>query len=66
MMKDVTEYIVYCRKGVKCFWVDNYDIESGERVFEDKERFKFVYRKKKYEGCAVNNGEEMSPIYLVD
>ena len=38
MMKDVTEYVVYCRKGVKCFWVDNYDIESGERVFEDKER----------------------------
>ena len=46
------------KKYVKINWESNELSYAGEKDFQKW--------KKKYEGCAINNGEEMSPIYLVD
>ena len=60
-MKDLTDYII---KDGTNFYVDVYDVESGEPVFEDGEEFTFSYEGKKYVGSAVD--EEGDDVALVE
>jgi hypothetical protein len=62
--KDLSDYIV---KEGSDFYVDVYDVESGEPVFEDGEEFTFSYEGKKYVGSAVDeDGDEVALVELAD
>jgi hypothetical protein len=60
-MKDLTDYII---KDGTNFYVDVYDVESGEPVFEDGEEFTFSYEGKEYVGSAVD--EDGDDVALVE
>ena len=62
-MKDLSDYIVEVNKT---FFVDNWDAESGDPVFEQGEVFSFQYEGKTYKGMAqMDDGEEVAEVLLV-
>jgi len=61
-MKDLTDYIVE-DKGA--FYVDVWDADSGDAVFEQGEVFSFAYEGKQYKGMAQGDAEEMVEVLLV-
>lgn len=48
-MKDLSDFIISEPDG---FFVDVHDVETGERLWEDGERFRFTYEMVEYEGEA--------------
>jgi hypothetical protein len=65
-MKDLSEYIV---KQDGAFYIDLWDVDTGEPVFEVGEVFSFEYKGVTYKGMAQGNedwdDEEMVPVLLV-
>ena len=61
-MKDLTDYIV---EEDGRFYVDVWDIDSGDPVFEQGEVFSFEYEGKQYKGMAEGDDEEMAEVLLV-
>jgi hypothetical protein len=62
MMKDRSEYVV---KTGRKFFIDTYDLETGEPVFVKGEAFSFVWDGVPYKGIARSDEGEMVPILLV-
>lgn len=61
-MRDLSDYIV---KMEGEFYVDVYDVESGEALWEDGEVFTFSFEDKVYKGCAFDkDGYEMVKVTL--
>jgi predicted heme/steroid binding protein len=60
-MKDMSDYVV--RQGNK-FYVDVYDVDSGEPLWEDGEVFTFTYEGKTYRGTAEDEGDETAEVLL--
>jgi hypothetical protein len=61
-MKDLTDYVVE-ENGV--FYVDVWDVDSGDPVFEMGEVFSFEYEGKQYKGMAQGDDDEMAEVLLV-
>lgn len=61
-MKDLSDYIV---EENGRFYVDVWDVESGDPVFEQGEVFSFEYEGKTYKGMAEGDEEEMAEVLLV-
>jgi hypothetical protein len=55
-MKDLTDYIV---KEDGKFYVDCWDVDSGDPVFEQGEVFSFEYEGKQYKGMAALEDDEI-------
>ena len=55
-MKDLTNYIV---KEDGKFYVDCWDVDSGDPVFEQGEVFFFEYEGKQYKGMAALEDDEI-------
>ena len=55
-MKDLSDYIV--KEGGK-FYVDCWDTDSGDPVFEQGEVFSFVYEGVTYKGMSALDDEEL-------
>jgi len=62
MMKDLSDYIV---EENGRFYVDVWDVDSGDPVFEQGEVFSFEYEGKTYKGMAEGDDEEMAEVLLV-
>jgi hypothetical protein len=60
-MNDLSDYIV---KEEDKFYVDTYDVDTEEPTFEDKEIFTFEYEGTRYEGYAIDEGDEMSLVRI--
>lgn len=61
-MKDLSDYIV---EENGRFYVDVWDVNSGDPVFEQGEVFSFEYEGKTYKGMAEGDDEEMAEVLLV-
>lgn len=61
-MKDLTDYVV---EENGRFYVDVWDVDSGDPVFEQGEVFSFEYEGKTYKGMAEGDEEEMAEVLLV-
>jgi hypothetical protein len=62
--KDLSNYIV--KEGDE-FYVDVYDVESGEPVFEDGAEFTFTFEGKEYRGSAADeDGDEVALVEIVE
>jgi hypothetical protein len=62
-MKDLTDYIV---KEDGKFYVDCWDVDTGDPVFEQGEVFSFVYEGVTYKGMAeADEEDEMAEVLLV-
>jgi len=61
-MKDLSDYIV---EENGRFYVDVWDVESGDPVFEQGEVFSFEYKGRTYKGMAEGDDEEMAEVLLV-
>jgi len=55
-MKDLTDYIV---KEDGKFYVDCWDVDSGDPEFEQGEVFSFEYEGKQYKGMAALEDDEI-------
>ena len=55
-MNNLTDYIV--KEGGK-FYVDCWDVDSGDPVFEQGEVFSFEYEGKQYKGMAALEDDEI-------
>lgn len=61
-MKDLSDYVV--EENGK-FYVDVWDVDSGDQVFEQGEVFSFEYEGKTYKGMAEGDDDEVAEILLV-
>ena len=61
-MKDLTDYVV---EEDGRFYVDVWDVDSGDPVFEMGEVFSFEYEGKQYKGMAQGDDDEMAEVLLV-
>jgi hypothetical protein len=62
-MNNLTDYIV---KEDGKFYVDCWDVDSGDPVFEQGEVFSFEYEGKQYKGMAQGDDEdEVAEVLLV-
>jgi hypothetical protein len=61
-MNNLTDYIV--EEDGK-FYVDVWDVDSGDPVFEKGEVFSFEYEGVTYKGMAEADEEEMAEVLLV-
>jgi hypothetical protein len=59
--KDLTDYIVVDNGK---FYVDVYDVDEGEPLWEDGEIFTFTYNGKSYRGYAKDTGDEVAAVRL--
>lgn len=62
MMKDLSDYIV---EENGRFYVDVWDVDSGDPVFAQGEVFSFEYEGKTYKGMAEGDDDEMAEVLLV-
>ena len=61
--KDLSDYIV--KEGNE-FYVDVYDVETGEPVFEDGEEFTFTYDGREYTGSAIDeDGDDVALVEII-
>lgn len=64
-MKDLTDYITKDEDDGKLY-VDVYDVDSGEPLWEDKEVFTFNYNGKVYRGYAIDeDGDEVARVRIL-
>jgi len=62
-MNNLTDYIV---KEDGKFYVDVWDVDSGDPVFEQGEVFSFEYEGKQYKGmAALEDDDEVAEVLLV-
>lgn len=61
-MKDLTDYVV---KENGKFYVDCWDVDSEDPVFEQGEVFSFEYEGRTYKGMAEGDDDEVAEVLLV-